>query len=1264
MSDPQRTSDVTATSAALAGHSEIEPSCIAAGTAGFLTVFGFGGGPPGSVSPPAPPPRRGDDEDERDLNKTLGVERFQQILHPAPRVPSDQHRTFNEEDFEYHRHSSMHIHHPLSKHLPSGAKRKKSSRKRKGRRRSSSGSGAPTIEEDEEDEEGEEESCAHQDGDGNTTTSPTPDTDTDTQTEVVQFFVSDDDQHVRSSPPRQLNIVPECALHTSRSVPENITMTDRLDSGSAQPNGRRVSTPCVFPLSSPSPDSGSSPQARAPKQGPVGRSYDLQERRRMGNLTGTELEHYQRMPTDESEAQTLATVDLDGIKSHRFEDVPGVRRHLVRKSAKSQVVHITKDHKEPSGRGRKLDRTPHEVFVELNELVMDKNQELQWRETARWIKFEEDVEEETDRWGKPHVASLSFRSLLELRKTISHGAVLLDLDQKTLPGIAHQVVEQMIISDQIRAEDRANVLRALLLKHSHPSDGKEHTAFHRNISAASLGSLMAHHHSNNHIAAPEPSATDPLMGGGLETDPRVDIERNEKDAPPLLGMHRSKSKHELKLLEKIPDNAEATVVLVGSVDFLDQPSMAFVRLHEAVLLESVLEVPVPVRFLFVLLGPPSTNMDYHQIGRSISTLMSDKHFHEAAYLADERQDLLTAINSFLDCSIVLPPSEVGGDELLHSVARFQREMLRKRQEQEVKLLAKEPKSPEDKALLPPFKPGDDPLQRTGQPFGGVIRDVKRRYPKYISDFQDALNPQCMAAVIFIYFAALSPAVTFGGLLGEKTEGLIGVSELIVATAMQGVLFSLLGAQPLLVVGFSGPLLVFEEAFFSICKSYGMEYLTGRVWIGFWLVIIVVLTVAFEGSFLVRFVSRFTQEIFAFLISLIFIYETFSKLANIFKEHPLQPCNSTAVNDATISLLSNYSSSTNQTATTKVLNQPNTALLSLVLMSGTFFIAFYLRKFKNSAFFPGRFRRVIGDFGVPIAIFIMVLVDYSITDTYTQKLSVPSGFSVTSPEKRGWLIHPLGSDGQFPIWMMAACILPALLVFILIFMETQITSLIVSKKERMLVKGSGFHLDLLIIVAIGGISALFGLPWLAAATVRSVTHANALTVMSKAVAPGDKPRIQEVKEQRVTGLLVALFVGLSIVIGELLRKIPMAVLFGIFLYMGVMSLNGIQLTERMMLLLMPPKYHPDHTYVRKVRTLRMHLFTGIQMICLAVLWAVMSTVASLAFPFVLILTVPVRMFLLPRIFTRREMQCLDADDAEPMFDEREGQDEYTEMHMPV
>lgn len=63
---------------------------------------------------------------------------------------------------------------------------------------------------------------------------------------------------------------------------------------------------------------------------------------------------------------------------------------------------------------------------------------------------------------------------------------------------------------------------------------------------------------------------------------------------------------------------------------------------------------------------------------------------------------------------------------------------------------------------------------------GVLRDMKRRYPHYVSDFRDALNGQCVAATIFMYFAALSSAITFGGLLAEKTYGNIGISETLVS----------------------------------------------------------------------------------------------------------------------------------------------------------------------------------------------------------------------------------------------------------------------------------------------------------------------------------------------------------------------------------------------------------------------------------------------------------------------------------------------------
>ncbi|XP_078385716.1 band 3 anion transport protein-like [Cetorhinus maximus] len=843
----------------------------------------------------------------------------------------------------------------------------------------------------------------------------------------------------------------------------------------------------------------------------------------------------------------------------------------------------------------------NQVFVEMNELMMDKEKQYYWQEAGRWIKYEEDLNKDTDSWGKPNIPSLTFKSLLELRKGISKGAILLDLKENTFPGISVHIVEEMLAKDQIKAENKISVLNVLLQKHRHHLDEGDTT--------------------------------------------RLFVPDQDIQLHPIKQERRQKKSHS-EIMDKIPENTEATIVLVGCVESLRSPTMGFVRLETAVQLESILEISIPIRFIYVLLGPSTSKMNYHEVGRSISTLMADRTFQKVAYKAKDCNDLLNGISEFLDCSIVIPPTEIQDEALLRSVIPFQHEMLMKRQKQQEDTLAKGDDTSQLAARGTAPADIDDPLRRTRKLFGGLIRDIKRRYPKYLSDIKDALNTQCLAAIIFIYFAALSPAITFGGLLEEKTQGYMGVSELIVSTAIQGVIFCLIGAQPLLVLGFSGPLLVFEEAYYKFIQRLEMDYLAGRIWIGLWLIIIVVLLVAFEGSFLVRFISRFTQEIFSILISLIFIYETFNKLFQIFKAHPL---------------LGTYNQTVNGTISNDPQHpQPNTALLSLVLKFGTFLIAFSLRKLKTSQFFPGTIRRVIGDFGVPIAILVMVLVDFFIKDTYTQKLFVPDGLQVTSPKKRDWFIDPLKN---FPYWMMAASVIPAILVFILVFMESQITTLIVSKAERKLVKGSGFHVDLLLIAVMGGISAFFGVPWLSATTVRTVTHCNALTVMSKSVAPGDKPQIQEVKEQRITGLVVAILVGLSIVIGSVLRMIPLAVLFGIFLYMGVTSLNGIQLFDRLLLLLVPPKYHPDYAYVRKVRTRRMHLYTIIQILIIAILWAINKSDAALAFPFVLLLTVPLRMFGLSRIFSKVEMQSLDGDEAEPTFEEKEGVDVYDETAMP-
>lgn len=110
-------------------------------------------------------------------------------------------------------------------------------------------------------------------------------------------------------------------------------------------------------------------------------------------------------------------------------------------------------------------------------------------------------------------------------------------------------------------------------------------------------------------------------------------------------------------LRKIPQGAEASNVLVGEVDCLDKTISAFIRLSQPVVLGDLTEVPVPTRFVFILLGPVGGQSSYHEVGRAMATLMSDEVFHEVAYRARNRDHLLAGVDEFLDAVTVLPPGE-------------------------------------------------------------------------------------------------------------------------------------------------------------------------------------------------------------------------------------------------------------------------------------------------------------------------------------------------------------------------------------------------------------------------------------------------------------------------------------------------------------------------------------------------------------------------------------------------------------------------------
>ncbi|XP_046976743.1 anion exchange protein 2 isoform X2 [Vanessa cardui] len=1007
------------------------------------------------------------------------------------------------------------------------------------------------------------------------------------------------------------------------------------------------------------------------------RKYSLQE----GGRIGLDAE---RRPLTAPSDEPLPEADQDELRSHRSDDPRALRRHKIQ--PRGSTVHVSR--KDGGDKAQNIfsestlkkmyDHSPHSVFVQLDELLATEDGDAEWKETARWIKYEEDVEEGSARWGRPHVASLSFHSLLNLRRCLETGVVLMDLDEKDLPGVAYRVVESMVTEGLIEEDDKPVVMRSLLLRHRHVHDDRFRFSISgRKQSYTSLQNLADQRRRRSSYALP----LERLEARKKSSAAALDMREVEYLATSAVGSQDELRKGHNDILKRIPDDAEATTVLVGAVGFLDQPTIAFVRLAQGILMPSITEVPIPVRFMFILLGPTTADLDYHEVGRSISTLMSNPSFHSIAYKADDRRELLSAINEFLDDSIVLPPGDWERQALLpFEELRAKSEMIRRRKRDAIErkraASTVAPLIDEKKALLAaetagmPEKEPDDPLSKSGRLFGGVIRDIKRRYPYYLSDFRDALNGQCAAATIFMYFAALSSAITFGGLLAEKTDRQIGISETLVFTCVGGIFFALVAGQPMMITGATGPLLLLDDALYVFCRSYGFNFLAARMYCGLWMIIIALCVASIEGSVAVKKITRFTEDIFAFLISLIFISEPITNIINVYRSHPLgyDYCQNVTeiTNNATLAPPTlNSTDAGNMTSTPAPLvhhqavipPQPNTALFCTMLTLATFIIAYYLRIFRNGKFLGRSARRALGDFGVPIAIVLMVGIS-CLVPVWTEKLQVPDGLSPTS--SRSWLVPLNPGLETIPLWATFAMVLPALMVYIIVFMETHIAELIIDKPERRLKKGSGFHMDIVIMSLVNALCGMFGAPWQCVATVRSVSHVSALTIMSTTHAPGDKPHIVEVKEQRLTGLLVAFLVGISVLASSWLRLVPMAVLFGVFLYMGISALGGIQFWDRCILLFKPVKHHPQIPYVRRVPTMKMHLFTLIQLAGICVLYAVKSSRFSLALPFFLVLMVPLRMAL-AYVFTPLQLRALDG--AQKDIDQDDEPDFYVEAPLP-
>lgn len=504
-------------------------------------------------------------------------------------------------------------------------------------------------------------------------------------------------------------------------------------------------------------------------------------------------------------------------------------------------------------------------------------------------------------------------------------------------------------------------------------------------------------------------------------------------------------------------------------------------------------------------------------------------------------------------------------------------------------------------------PVQDELSFTGKLFGGIRADITRRKPHYFDDFKQGFHSKVAGTTLFLYFAALANAIAFGALTGALTGNQIGIMEMIVVTAIGGILFAIFSGQPLTILGGTGPITIFTGILYVTCLQLDLPFLATYAWVGIWSGVILLILAVTDASALMKYFTRFTDEIFAALISVIFIVEAGKDITNSFGPD-------------------GYGLSS--------------AFLTFMVAMGTFSISRYLKQATNTPYLRRTFRNFLSDFGPTIAILAMTLLALSFSDVKLNTPVVPETISTTTG--RPWLVNIF----EIPTWAIFATIGPAILAVILLFLDQNITTRLVNSPDNKLVKGSGYHLDLAVVGLIVLVGSLFALPWIVAATVHSLNHVKALaSVKVEDIGGGIKKEvIVSVRENRLSGLGIHTMIAASLFFMSYVAYIPMPVLFGLFLFMGFASLGGNQFYERIMLWVTDPKLYPATSYLKLMPPKEVHKFTFIQLVCFIILWILKTSKIGILFPLMIAALVPIRLFV-SKYFEKEHIDALIAEDNE-------------------
>ncbi|XP_061366183.1 probable boron transporter 2 isoform X2 [Gastrolobium bilobum] len=603
------------------------------------------------------------------------------------------------------------------------------------------------------------------------------------------------------------------------------------------------------------------------------------------------------------------------------------------------------------------------------------------------------------------------------------------------------------------------------------------------------------------------------------------------------------------------------------------------------------------------------------------------------------------------------------------------------------------------------------MEETFVPFEGIKNDLRGRLMCYKQDWTGGIKAglRILAPTTYIFFASAIPVISFGEQLERNTDGVLTAVQTLVSTSICGIIHSIIGGQPLLILGVAEPTVIMYTFMFNFAKErpeLGPNlFLAWTGWVCVWTALLLFLLAILGACSIINRFTRIAGELFGLLIAMLFMQQAIKGLVDEFsipeRENP---------------------KSTEFIPSWRFAN----GMFALVLSFGLLLTALKSRKARSWRYGCGWLRSLIADYGVPLMVLVWTGVSYipsgSVPHGIPRRLFSPNPWSPGAYEN--WTV--IKDMIHVPVAYIIGAFIPATMIAVLYYFDHSVASQLSQQKEFNLRKPSSYHYDLLLLGFLTLMCGLIGVPPANGVIPQSPMHTKSLatlkhqllrnrlvvtarksigknaslgqlygnmqeayhqmqtpliyqdpsglkelkestiqaaTSMGNMDAPVDETIFDvekeiddllpvEVKEQRVSNLLQAVMVGGCVAAMPLLKKIPTSVLWGYFAFMAIESLPGNQFWERILLLFTAPsrryKVLEDYhaTFVETVPFKTIATFTIFQTLYLLTCFGLTWVpIAGLMFPLLIMLLVPVRQYFLPKFFKGAHLQDLDAAEYE-------------------